>query len=206
MFGMMLAAGLALLTLDGTSGWGQTPNTMQRARLHHRMAKQAFAQGRHQEALIQFNKAHSLTQLPGFLFNIGQCHRHLKQYEAAVSAFRRYLDRTPEARNRKALESLIEDLEREIATEPRAAPGGTPPPPEAAEPVPRVVEHRDVVRDDLTLLLWRPRKPRPLYKKWWFWGAVALAVGGATVGVYFAAHRRPTEIPTSGLGTLEHGR
>ena len=136
-----------------------------------------FALGHFAEALTQYQQAFDAQPLPGFLFNIGQCHRNLGDYDAAIFSFRKYLDLEPQAPNREAVETLIKDLEDKQARE-RAAKFVPPPPPK--------------------------KKPRPIYKRWWFWtgiGVAAAAGGGA--GAYFLTR---DHVPGTDLGNINFGK
>ena len=61
-----------------------------------------FALGKFDEALDEYQKAYDAKPLPDFLFNIGQCHRNLGDYEAAIFSFKKFLKLDPEAPNRDA--------------------------------------------------------------------------------------------------------
>jgi tetratricopeptide (TPR) repeat protein len=47
--------------------------------------------GEFQKALAAYSEAYRLRPLPGFLFNIAQCHRQLGRPERAAFFYRRYL-------------------------------------------------------------------------------------------------------------------
>ena len=77
-------------------------------------AKHAFEQaevhyklGRFAQALSGYSRAYELAPLPGFLFNIGQCHRQLGHHERAVFFFRGYLREKPRAKNQRVVKELI---------------------------------------------------------------------------------------------------
>ena len=151
-----------------------------KAEKHFQRAEKLFALGRFDQALTYYEKAYEEEALPHFLFNIGQCHRNLGNYESAIFSFRKYLKLKPEASNRDAVELLIEELQRELdATDRRGQP---------------VVSDG---KDD--------RKSSPVYKKWWFWtGVAAVAIaGGATA--YFVTPRDST-LPPTDLGNLDFPR
>jgi len=149
------------------------------ARRHYNKGEKLFALGRFEEALDAYEAAFEAKPLPGFLFNIGQCHRNLGDLDAAIFSFKKYLKLSPEADNREAVEQLIDDLEAEKA---------------------RVEEERRskiLVEPD-------PREPRdrpgrPFYKKWWFWGGVA-AVAGAGAGTYLLL--QDDGLPDTDLGNV----
>jgi tetratricopeptide (TPR) repeat protein len=51
----------------------------------------AYEQGDFRQALAAFEAAYQLAPLPGFLFNVAQCHRQLGDFARAASSYRRYL-------------------------------------------------------------------------------------------------------------------
>jgi len=64
--------------------------------------------------------------LPGLLFNIGQCHKKLGEWNKAAFFYRRYLARVPEGTDVQRLQELIAEMdekEKEAAAQvPPAAP------------------------------------------------------------------------------------
>ena len=138
------------------------------AKRHYDRGKKLYDLQKFEEALDAFQKAYDAKPLPGFLFNIGQCHRNLGDYKAAVFSFKKYLKLEPEADNRDQVEELIDDLQRKI-------------------------DEADTKRLNLDDKNKRQIEPppketgdRPVYKKWWFWTGVAAVTAGAGVGIYFA--------------------
>jgi tetratricopeptide (TPR) repeat protein len=159
-----------------------------RARAFFRRGETQFAMGQFAAALKQYQAAYELKPLPGFLFNIGQCHRNLGHLEEAIFSFKRYLRLRPDAPNRAAVEELISDLERQLAAQKAVRPPPLPPPPPPAvvlvTPPP-------------------PPPPRPLYRRWWFWTTLVAVAAGAAVGIYFGVRPGAATPPTSGLGNID---
>src|SRR5689334_18091434 len=91
---------------------------MKRAQAHFKKGEKLFALGRFEDALAEYQKAFEEYPLPEFLFNIGQCHRNLGDYDEAIFSFRKYLRLKPDAENREATEELIAELEAEKARNP----------------------------------------------------------------------------------------
>lgn len=153
-----------------------------------RVAKKAFergeklfALGKFDEALAQYQRAYDAKPLPGLLFNIGQCHRNLGDFEAAIFSFKKYLKAAPEADNRDQVEDYIVDLEAEQEkassqrfgfTERDRRPAAEPAPPAAS----------------------------PVYTRWWFWTGIALVGAAGGVGAYAAT--RPDGPPDTTLGNI----
>jgi len=149
------------------------------ARKHFDKGEKLYALGRFDEALVEYEAAFEAKPLPGFLFNIGQCHRNLGDYDAAIFSFRKYLELAPEAENRDAVLELIDDLEAQKERDAEEARRR-----KLEEPTPR--------RDG-------GGKKSRFYTKWWFWGGVA-AVAGAGAGTYFLL--RDDGTPDSDLGNV----
>jgi len=74
------------------------------------------------QALELYRQAYKLHPLPGFLFNIAQCHRNLGQHRKAVFHYRIYLARLPDAPNRRDVQELI--ALSQAALDRRSRPGG----------------------------------------------------------------------------------
>jgi tetratricopeptide (TPR) repeat protein len=162
------------------------------ARLHFRRGETSFAVGRFADALAEYQAAFELISLPGFLFNIGQCHRNLGNLAQAVFSFKKYLRLKPDAHNRAAVEELVADLERQIAAQagvrPLRAPASAP------SSAPAV----DLARPP------GPQSPaRPLYSRWWFWTATVAALAGGVLGAYFATRPQNPAVPGSVLGNID---
>jgi tetratricopeptide (TPR) repeat protein len=150
---------------------------MRAAKRHYERGQKLFALQKFEDALDQFQKAFDAKPIPDFLFNIGQCHRNLGDYEAAIFSFKRYLKLDPETSNREKVEDLIEQLEDKQAAKEarrlRLRPDEDKPPP--------------------------PSTGSPFYKKWWFWtGVVVVGAAAGGVGYYAATAGGP---PDTTLGT-----
>ena len=193
-----------------------------KAQLHYKL-------GRFEDALAAYTRAYELFNSPALLFNIGQCHKNLKNYERAIFFFEGYLreERSPEKRAlaEELVESSRAELQRQrlepppptaVATaparppspEPAAAPldgGATSPGPHAA-PIPESFKEPVPPVVDLG----PPPSPLPapppaITTKWWFWtalGAGVLAVAGGTLA-YYATGTTTTVPPSGTLGTLD---
>jgi tetratricopeptide (TPR) repeat protein len=173
-----------------------------RAKKFHREGEKLFALGKFKQALVQYEKAYEAKPLPAFLFNIGQCHRNLDDYDAAIFSFRKYLKLAPDAPNRESVLEYIDELEREKErVEGQRLVGGGDTDLVRDDPDQRSGDAtgRGDDRDDRQV---RPGKP--FYKKWWFWGGVAL-VGAGAVGtaVVLSGDSGP---PATDLGNIDFGR
>jgi tetratricopeptide (TPR) repeat protein len=155
------------------------------ARKHYERAEKLFALGRFEAALTEYEAAFEARPLPGFLFNIGQCHRNLGNYDAAIFSFRKYLRLSPNADNRDDVDILIADLEQKKH---RAE----------AEAAARRDAEAAAARQPAPL---KKRAGKPIYTRWWFWTGVAAVGAGAGAGAYFLT--RDDGLPSTTLPPVE---
>ncbi len=87
--------------------------TETKARELFSQGQKAYDVGQFQQALSLYSEAYKLKALPGFLFNIAQCHRQLGNYKDAAFAFGRFIDNSkPEDSNVQLARELIDDMQR----------------------------------------------------------------------------------------------
>jgi tetratricopeptide (TPR) repeat protein len=158
--------------------------SMRAAKRHFDRGEKLFALGKFDEALDHYQKAYDAKPLAAFLFNIGQCHRNLNDYDAAIFSFKKYLKLEPDASNREKVEELIEELEQKKAEVESKKLGLVKPPRGTGDEVPPVVDGGG----------------KPIYKKWWFWTGLAVVAGGVGVGVYAATAQKGP--PGTTLGNM----
>lgn len=140
---------------DAPAAARPTDEARRASKRHFERGKTAFALGQFKDALRHYEAAYKAAALPRLLFNIGQCHANMKNYERALFSFQKYLDEVPNASNRAEVERYIRDIERERDAD-RAAQ--------------RALEPNLV-----------PSKPErtPVYKRWWFIAGTAAVVAAA---------------------------
>ena len=149
------------------------------------MAETKFNLGRFEEAAVDYQAAYEAEPLPAFLFNIGQCHRNLGNYERAQFYFRRYLELDPRSPNRSDAEHLIAEMDR-LADERRMA---SPPPPSLpALPDPasgtRAEDERAHVFAPVVAHKGETTARPPFYRRPWFWvGSAAVVAAAVAAGV-----------------------
>jgi tetratricopeptide (TPR) repeat protein len=154
------------------------------AKRHYNRGEKLFALGKFREAMDAYQAAYDEKPFPAFLFNIGQCHRNLGDYEAAIFSFRKYLDLAPNAENKEQVAEYIRELETEqekttakrldlVDKTPRRQPEPGPEP-----------------KDDESSIVTR----------WWFWTAVGVVAVGGGVGIYVAT--RSESAPSTDLGNI----
>ncbi|MCY1074194.1 tetratricopeptide repeat protein [Archangium lansingense] len=176
----------------------------------------AYDLGEFQKALDAYSEAYRLMPLPGFLFNIAQCHRQLGRPERAGFFYRRYLTLSKEEPSNAALvkeliaeveESVRKEQERRLTREETARDQAKA---AALRAQAEATAARRVQQGEGRRTL-APRARAPgqaeaevkggdsLLKKWWVWagaGAVAVIAGGV---IYAATAPQPR--PTT-LGTV----
>ena len=170
-------------------------------------AKNAFKDGQLQynlghfeDAAKAFSRAYALKPMPAFLFNIGQCHRNLKNHERAVFFFEGYLRGNPDENTQKLVEDLLAE-ETQLLAEERAQAHAVA---TAGDPNQMGGQESDKVDTPVDVATTAPAtdhgpfpapmpkasqaavQEHPLQEQWWFWTAlggtaVALVVGGIVV-------------------------
>lgn len=148
------------------------------AKRHFDRGQKLFNLGKFDEALEEYQAAYEAKDVPGLLFNIGQCYRNLGDYEAAIFSFKKYLKLEPEAENREQVEEYIEELETE----------------------------QDKGNSKKFRLDKKKEEPvetgSPVYKKWWFWTGIAVVGVAGGYGIYAATRTETTVGPP--MTTIPH--
>jgi hypothetical protein len=135
LFSMML---LALGTKEARAQL--TPQQKQDIHVHYQQATRAYDLGKYQEAIDEYQKVYEIDGDPVMLYNIGQAYRLNDQAQESIHFYRRYLQRSPEARNREDVERKITSLEKLIEERRKAAAAVAPPPPKKEPPPPPTAE------------------------------------------------------------------
>jgi tetratricopeptide (TPR) repeat protein len=117
-----------------------TPQQKQEIHVHYQQATRAYDLGKYQEAVDEYQKVYEIDGDPVMLYNIGQAYRLNDQPQESIHFYRRYLQRSPEARNRDDVERKIAALEKLIEERRKAAAAVAPPPPKVEPPPPPKVE------------------------------------------------------------------
>jgi hypothetical protein len=161
-------------------------------------AREAFAEGRYQDALDLYAKLYAEKLHPTYLRNIGRCYQNLQQPEKAANAFRDYLRQGKDisAAEAKEVEGYIAEMEalKKKQDDGQVASPAPPPRPTPPMPVPAAppVEGSHGATGETVNLSEGPAAPSPepappFYKRGWFWGVVgAVVVVGVAGGLYAA--------------------
>jgi Tetratricopeptide repeat len=130
---------MILLCLGAKEARAQlTPQQKQDIHVHYQQATRAYDLGKYQEAVDEYQKVYEIDGDPVMLYNIGQAYRLNDQAQESIHFYRRYLQRSPEARNRDDVERKIASLERLIEERRKAAAAVAPPPPKTEPALPKV--------------------------------------------------------------------
>ncbi|MDY0000819.1 MAG: tetratricopeptide repeat protein [Polyangia bacterium] len=85
------------------------------ARKHFEEGKKRFALRQFQTALVSFSRAYELMPLPGFLFNIGQCHRFLGDCTKAIFFYSGFVRENPDTPDASIVQGLIARCQKDLA-------------------------------------------------------------------------------------------
>jgi tetratricopeptide (TPR) repeat protein len=82
-------------------------------------SEEAYQDGRFDEAARLLEQAHALHQEPVLLYNLARAYEGMGELEKAVIAYKGYIEGSPEARDRGAIERRLETLEKQILEQER---------------------------------------------------------------------------------------
>jgi tetratricopeptide (TPR) repeat protein len=144
-----------------------------------------FHLGEYEQAIEKWEAGFRLKPVPEFLYNLAQAHRLAKHPEHAIAFYRRFLAMAPRSPNRAEVERHITALETQLREHPETAESRKkePVPAPVAEPAATTTGPPPAATTPPPTEALRAGPPprRPLYKKAWFWGAIAggvVVVGG----------------------------
>lgn len=100
---------------------GHADPAKDKARPHVQAADTSYKLGKFADALAEYNAAYELYPAPAILFNIAQCNRNLKNYEAAIFSFEAYLRANPKAKNARLVLDLIKESRAALEVQKREA-------------------------------------------------------------------------------------
>ena len=91
----------------------ESSEAIQRARELFKKSAQSYREGRLQEAIDLLTEAYGLDPKPVLLYNLARAFEGLGDTPRAIEAYRRYLEKDPDAADRGALAQRIATLERQ---------------------------------------------------------------------------------------------
>jgi tetratricopeptide (TPR) repeat protein len=223
----LLLLGLLLLGAP-SSAWAEEPAAVEeQARARFAEGNLAYDVGDFGKALKSFSEAYRLKPLPGFLFNMAQCHRQLGQFSRAAFFYRRYLSLLPDTASAPVVRELVQEmearareqearrLERERAEQDKQVQRARA---DAANAEAEAAAHRraELEAEQRALEVRTAQSltgPGPQgqaqggakwTRKWWVWAGAGAAAALVTTGVILAT-RGPDARPTS-LGSVGRPR
>jgi tetratricopeptide (TPR) repeat protein len=189
-----------------------------RARAEVKKGQLDYRLARFEDALQDYSRAYELYPAPALLFNLGQCHRNLKNHERAIFFFEGYLREQPriDPDQRALTEELLAEsraaLERQNAEAAAAAARYAPPPMAPLARQPAVVPARLTLRSQqgssggMTLMgvdHGAPSRDTPVTHRWWFWTAIVGTALAAGAVAYYATGDPRLMAPSGSVGTLD---
>jgi tetratricopeptide (TPR) repeat protein len=160
----------------GAAAAAQSPDPWssdQQARDLFQRGRDAFNDGRFEDALHDFRRSYQLSGRPELLFNIGSASDRLRHNQEALDAFEGYLEARPEAPNRREVERRIVVLRHAIARD-------------AA-----LQAELESGQDDSGVL-----------GAWWFWTGVGAVVVGGAILAFVLLRDDPQELMTGTDGSV----
>lgn len=185
----------------------------------YQQAQANYDRGEMAKALELYLQAYEAKALPGFLFNIAQCHRQLRNYERAAFYFKRYLALAPRTPNAQVVRDLIAEVEarqseaddekrveseratlrnQEVELARIAAAQAESEAVAQAQEQNRKLERALLEKPSVVIVEAPPTSS--VLTKWWLWAGVGVLVaGGVAAGAGYVA-TAPSARPTT-LGT-----
>ncbi len=163
-----------------------TPQQKQEIHVHYQQATRAYDLGKYQEAVDEYQKVYEIDGDPVMLYNIAQAYRLNDQPQESIHFYRRYLQRSPEARNKEDVERKITAMEKLIEERRKAAALVAPPPPKAeTKPVavPEVVAPPPVVTPVVVAPPPPPPAPPSTTRRVVGWSMVGVGVASIAVAI-----------------------
>lgn len=108
--------------------------TDEQARAMFAAGKDAFVQGRYEEALALFERSYGLSKRPELLYNLGLVYDRLRRDAQAAAAFDLYLTTGPEAERAKEVKNRLRALRAAMAREAAKTVSAAPPAKTSAGP------------------------------------------------------------------------
>lgn len=170
----------------------QDGDRMEQARRMVASADIDYKLGRFTAALDKYTRAYELYPVAPLLFNIGQCHKNLREYAKAIFFFEGYLRDAPRAPNRTLVEDLVREAKAELdKTLPEPAPPANPPEPAVVDP-PVIEPTQGPVSPTPRVTADHPGRSRLVPGVMLAGGATVLAAGG--VLYYYGQKDGPDEM------------
>ena len=168
------------------------------ARAHFETANAHYAIGEFSEAATEYETAYKLKPDAALLFDAGQAHRLAGNHQKALTIYRNFLRMYPDNPNAPEVMKQVKREEEAIAADDKAkkapptgtvAPAATPA--IAASPTTPAQATTTPSSMPAGKVATTRETARPVYKKWWLWTAVGVAVAAAVVIPIAVVETRP---------------
>lgn len=186
-----------LVVLLGTApSWAQTsrtpggslPRAQKSLREYGEEGKRAYRTGQYDQAVAAFEAAYTIKPEPLFLFNMAQARRLSGRNQEALQLYERYLQNDPGSELREKTEGYIAEVKTKLALARPAKEPGLPTSGGTETPLLKSSALSNA------LLAAQPSTSRPIYKRWWFWTSVGVAVAGATIAAGLTVYAHPPDV------------
>jgi tetratricopeptide (TPR) repeat protein len=191
-----IAGALAVLWITCGVARAAEGDRVAEAQRHYEAGMASYHLEEYDKAISEWEAGYRAKPAPQFLYNIAQAYRLSRRPDKALSFYQKYLKLDPNAANRPEVERHITALTAIVDSQKRAAERpSTQPIPLQGSTTPSGTTSPDATATTATtsagggadLTASAPRHDKPIYKKGWFWGAVAggavLVAGAVTLGV-----------------------
>ena len=180
-----------------------------KAKALFKTAETDFALGRFQEALEGYSMAYEAKPLPAMLFNIGQCHFELANYERAIFFYEQFLRGDVDAKKRQLANKRLQEAKVAYAAAEEKRQREEAEERERQELAMRAQEqaHMAAVKqaelDAQRLRVTEETNAPPVYKKWWFWAAAAGVVAITATTIILTTRGGEDRLPSGDLPTID---
>ncbi|MEZ0310708.1 MAG: tol-pal system YbgF family protein [Myxococcota bacterium] len=180
-----------------------------KAKTLFKAAETDFALGRFQEALEGYSMAYEAKPLPAMLFNIGQCHFELANFERAIFFYEQFLRGDVDTKKRQLANKRLQEAKVAYAAAEEKRQREEANERERQELAMRAQEQAHVAAmkqaelDAQRLRITEETTAPPIYKKWWFWAAAAGVVAITATSIILATGGGEDRLPSGELPTID---
>lgn len=142
---------------------------------HVAQGHRLYLLGHYQEAIAEYRRAYELRADPQFLLDTAEAYRQLGASDQALFYYERFLAAAPNAPNRSVVEDRVTELE--LLRKPVPGTGAA-----------------------LLAASSARAKPTPVWRRWWVWTAVGVALGAGITAAALANRSSSPAVPPTDLG------
>lgn len=169
-------------------------------RLHCDRASASFKTGDYETTVSEYWAAYNLKPQKVILFNIAQAYRKAERWTEALTLFQRYLQEEPGSSLAGEVEGYITEARARVHIQQSSAERETAERLAKANAVlaEKLIELREIDRQIVSQRL--SVRPKPIYRRGWFWGVIGVTIAGAAIGVGLGVGLSKRTDPASELG------